>query len=131
MTAKYIFLVVLFAIGAVGVASGAELRLKSQARCATGIVRLSDVADIHTAEDWQKEQLSAIELGPAPATGGRRYIRSREIQDALWMRGVNLSLHQISGSDRIEVIGPGEPVTVEKPTMRIDDGSRERAKRTI
>src|SRR5436190_6728807 len=125
MTAKYIFLVVLFAIGAVGVASGAELRLKSQARCATGIVRLSDVADIHTAEAWQQEQLAAIELGPAPATGGRRFIRSREIQDALWMRGVNLALHQFSGSDRIEVIGPGDPVPTEKPAIRVDEAARD------
>lgn len=131
MTAKNMILVGLFAFSAVGVAGGAELRLKTQARCATGIVRLSDVAEIHTAEDWQKEQLGAIELGPAPTTGSRRFIRSREVQDALWMRGINLSLHQISGSDRIEVIGPGEPAAAAKPTARIDDSTRDRAKRTI
>jgi flagella basal body P-ring formation protein FlgA len=113
-------------------ALGAELRLKPQARCSTGVVRLGDVAEIHAAESWQREQLAAIELGPAPATGGRRYIRAREVQDALWMRGVNLAAHQLSGSERIEVIGPGEPVADSATTsVRIDEAARVRARRQV
>jgi flagella basal body P-ring formation protein FlgA len=121
----------MIALLACGIATAAELRLKPQARCSTGVVRLGDVAEIHAAEGWQYEQLAAIELGPAPATGGRRYIRAREIQDALWTRGVNLALHQISGSERIEVVGPGEPVLTNSTAARVDDAGRERIRRQV
>lgn len=113
-----------------GVVDGAEVRLKASARCKTGVVLLGDIADVFAAETWQTEQLRAIELGPAPSTGGRRYIKSREVQDALWMRGINLSTHQISGADRIEVTGPGETVTVDKPIYRPSSTQRERAEKT-
>jgi flagella basal body P-ring formation protein FlgA len=112
----------------------AEVRLKSQARCASGIVRLSDLADIHAAEAWQTEQLSKIEFGPAPATGTKRFIRAREVQDALFMRGLNLAEHRISGSDRIEVQGPGQPAPETKPakpTFRVDEAARDRAEQLV
>ncbi|MCE9606647.1 MAG: flagellar basal body P-ring formation chaperone FlgA [Planctomycetia bacterium] len=113
-------------------ADGAEVRLKAQARCRTGVVLLGDIAEVFAAEAWQTEQLRAIELGPAPSTGGRRFIRAREVQDALWMRGINLSSHQISGADRIEVTGPGEAVAaVDKPTFRPSSTQRERAEKTV
>jgi len=112
--------------------AAAELRLKSQARCSSGIVRLGDVADIFAAEAWQQEQLAAIELGPSPGLGARRYMRAREIQDALFLRGVNMSQHVLSGSERIEVIGPGEPVAAaSQPTVRIDQAARDRAEREV
>src|SRR4051812_3736629 len=113
-----------------GAVEGAEVRLKASARCKTGVVLLGDIADVFTAETWQTEQLRAIELGPAPSTGGRRFIKAREVQDALWMRGINLSTHQISGADRIEVTGPGETVTVDKPIYRPSTTQRERAEKT-
>lgn len=113
-------------------ADGAELRLKQQARCSTSVLRLGDVADVFAAEAWQVEQLTAIELGPAPATGTKKFVRAREVQDALWMRGVNLAEHRLSGVDRVEVIGPGNPVaTPEKPLPRLDDSSRERALKQV
>lgn len=109
-------------------ARGAELRLKPQARCNSSVLRLGDIAEVFAAEGWQADQLKAIELGPAPSTGTKRFVRAREVQDALWMRGLNLAEHRISGTDRVEVIGPGAAVvTQEKPQPRLDDGSRERA----
>lgn len=130
---KTVTAVVLFAAAlcVVADADAAEVRLKPQARTKTGIVMLGDVADVFAAEAWQTEQLRAIELGPAPATGGKRFIKSREVQDALFMRGINLSSHQISGADRIEVIGPGEVVATEKPVYRASNTQRERAVKTV
>lgn len=126
------FLVVAVAVVACDFAGAAELRLKPQARCSAGVVRLGDVADIHAAEAWQHEQLAAIELGPAPASGSRKFIRAREVQDALWMRGVNLAEHRLSGSDRIEVVGPVEPVAeAAPPPTRIDAAARDRANRKL
>jgi len=115
----------------VGASRGAEVRLKPQARCTTGVVKLGDIAEVFAAEAWQTEQLRNIELGPAPATGGRRFIKAREVQDALFMRGINLSSHQISGAERIEVTGPGEAVSTEKTTYRPSTTQRERAEKTV
>lgn len=131
MNIRYsIIAILLFAAAAA--ADGAEVRLKPQARTKSGIVMLGDVAEVFAAEAWQTEQLRAIELGPAPATGGRRFIKAREVQDALFMRGINLSSHQISGADRIEVTGPGEVVAVaEKPAYRASSTQRERAEKTV
>lgn len=125
--------IVLFAAAALlaGAVEAAEVRLKGQARTKTGVVLLGDVAEVFAAEAWQTEQLKAIELGPAPATGGKRFIKSREVQDALWMRGINLSSHQISGADRIEVTGPGEAVGSDKPAFRPSTTQRERAEKTV
>lgn len=108
---------------------GAELRLKPQARASSGVVRLGDVAEIHAAEAWQRDQLAAVELGPAPASGSRKYVRAREVQDALWMRGVNLAEHRLSGAERIEVLGPDD--SAEPATTRLDAGSRDRAARVL
>jgi flagella basal body P-ring formation protein FlgA len=131
---KTITAIVFFAAAmcVVAEAGAAEVRLKPQARTKTGIVMLGDIADVFAAEAWQTDQLRAIELGPAPATGGRRFIRSREVQDALFMRGINLSSHQISGADRIEVTGPGEVAApAEKPAYQASSTQRERAEKTV
>lgn len=134
MNVRYpIFTILLFVAAAFAVADAdaAEVRLKPQARTKTGIVLLGDVADVYAAEEWQTEQLRAIELGPAPATGGKRFVKAREVQDALFMRGINLSSHQISGAERTEVTGPGEVVSVETPVYRATSTQRERAEKTV
>lgn len=130
MNHNFIFIVIAVVLAACGLAPGAEVRLKPQARASAGVIRLGDVAEIHAAEAWQHDQLAAIELGPAPAAGSRKFIRAREVQDALWLRGINVAEHRLSGSERIEVLGAGEPV-VETPTVRVDVASRDRAKRVL
>jgi flagella basal body P-ring formation protein FlgA len=116
-----------------GSISAAEVRMRAQARCSTGIVRLSDVAEIFSADPTQHEMLSVVELGPAPGTGSRRYIRAREVQDALFMRGIHLGEHSLSGSERCEVQGPAVPIAIEPPAkskFRVDEAARERASQT-
>lgn len=109
---------------------GAELRLKAQGRASSGIVTLGDVAEVFAADEFQAQQFRSIELGPAPAPGSRRFIRLREVQDALWARGFNLAEHRFTGVEQIELIGPGEPVTAVKRTFRATEAQYERAART-
>lgn len=125
-TIRVLLVAGLVACAAVGAARGAEVRLKAHARTSTSIVTLADVADVHAADEFQKQQLERIELGASPAPGSRRFVRMREVQDALWMRGINLALHQFSGVEQTEVIGPGEPVA-EKAAAPITNVERERA----
>ncbi len=110
--------------------SAAELRMKSQARCRSSIVVLADVAEVFAADEFQSAQLARIELGPAPAPGARRFVRAREVQDALWSRGINLADHRFTGVEQTEVIGPGEPVAEVKRTFEPTEAQKERAART-
>jgi flagella basal body P-ring formation protein FlgA len=121
-----VLIAALVAAVANGSVDAAEVRLKPQAKCRTNVVLLGEVAEIFAADEFQRSQLSGIELGPAPLAGNRRLLRIREVQDALWMRGINLSLHQFSGAETTEITGAGEtPVAAGAPALT--SSSRERA----
>lgn len=90
----------------------AELRLKQQCRPACAVVTLGDVAEIFTADDQAAALLAAVELFPAPPPSQQRFIRLRELQDLLILRGVNLTEHRFSGSSQVAIAG-GDPVCVE------------------
>jgi flagella basal body P-ring formation protein FlgA len=88
---------------AAGQVQAAELRLRAECRCTQSLVRLGDVAEIHAADAEHARELEAIELFPTPSPGQQRYVRAREIQDLLALRGLNLSQHRLSGASRVQV----------------------------
>lgn len=110
--------------------AAAEIRLKAQTRCRSSIVLLGDVAEVFAADEFQAAQLMRLELGPAPGVGSRRFVRAREVQDALWSRGLNLADHRFTGVEQSEVVGPGEPVVEGKRAFHPTEAQRERAVRT-
>lgn len=85
------------------VCNAAEIRLRGECQCASGLVRLGDVAEIHAADATESAQLAGIELCAAPTAGSKSFIRAREIQDLLALRGLNLSKHRLSGASQVEV----------------------------
>jgi flagella basal body P-ring formation protein FlgA len=85
--------------------AAAELRLRAESTASGPVVKLGDLAEIIAADPRQAETLSAIELFPAPAAREQRFVRLREIQDLLLLRGVNLAEHQFSGSSQVTVSG--------------------------
>ena len=85
--------------------SAAEIRLNSECRPEAAVVTLGDVATIHALDQEAVDKLTSLELFPAPAPGGRRFVDVRQIQDMLFRRGVNLAEHHISGSSQIAVLG--------------------------
>jgi flagella basal body P-ring formation protein FlgA len=104
---------ILLATLALGVESGraALLRLRSECQSRGAVVTLGDVAEISAADARQADTLAAIELFPAPPAPRQRFVRVREIQDLLLLRGVNLAEHQFSGSSQVTVLsqtGPAE-----------------------
>jgi flagella basal body P-ring formation protein FlgA len=72
------------------------------------VVTLGDVAEILAADARTAGELAAIELFPAPSTDRQRFVRVRQIQDALYLRGVDLAEHRFSGSSQI-VLGTEAP----------------------
>jgi len=86
-------------------ARAAELRLRSQCQSRGPVVTLGDVAEIFAVDPQQAETLAAVELFPAPAGPGQRFVRLRELQDLLLLRGVNLAEHRFSGASQIAITG--------------------------
>lgn len=101
---------VVCATAAVSLAPAAEIRFR--ARCATSaaVLTLGELAEIFSNDPNEARQLAAVELGPSPVPGQPRFVRVREIQDAMWAQRVNLPSHQFSGYGVIEVTRPVEKV---------------------
>lgn len=85
-----------------GWSQAAEIHLRSESQ-ASGIVRLGDVAEIHAADAGERQRLQSIELFPAPTVGGKAFVRAREVQDILALRGIDLGQHRLTGSSQIEI----------------------------
>ena len=86
-------------------APAAEFHLRSEVYSTGPVVTLADVAEIVTADLQKAATLGAIELFAAPPSGQRRFVRLREIQDILMMRGVSLLEHRFSGVSQVAVNG--------------------------
>lgn len=82
---------------------GAEIELRQRAIPKGEVVRLGDVARISAGDRATTAEFEAIELFTAPPTGGKRFVRLREIQDAMTARGVNLAQHTFSGASLVSV----------------------------
>jgi flagella basal body P-ring formation protein FlgA len=90
-------------LAAIKGASAAEIQLRSTAHPQGSLVVLGDVAEIFAREAQQAEDLKQAELFPAPALGSKRYVRMREVQDALELRGVSLAEHLFTGASQVAI----------------------------
>lgn len=118
-------LFVAFATG-LAVSGAAEIRLRTQCETSAAVLTLGELAEILSSDPAETSRLAAIELGPAPPPGQQRFVRVREIQDALWAQRVNLLEHQFSGYGLIAVTRaveqPPRPI-VEKARPVVDKDS--------
>ncbi len=94
--------------------SAAELHLRRECVCEAALVTLGDVAGIYANDADLVSRLSRVELFPAPAEGQSRLVRSREIQDILSQRGVDLRANRIAGASTVR-ISAAKPPAVEVP----------------
>lgn len=97
-------LVGLLALACCEPATAVEVRLRGQATCATGVVRLSDVADLH-GEAQEVATLTQVELLPAPQAGQEKRLSSRELHDLLELRGVDTTMHPVTGAASTVITG--------------------------
>ena len=91
------------------VAQAAELRLHSQCCVRGPLVTLGDVAEVCAADRQDAKSLAAVELFPTPVPGRTRFLRVREVQELLLLRGLNLTEHRFSGSSRVAISAADEP----------------------
>ena len=127
----------LFLLAAVVVAQsaaqGAELRLRAECTPTGAMVRLGDVAEVLANDTAVVAQLSTVELFPVPAAGAQRYVRLREVQDLLLLRGVNLAQHQFAGANQVLVRGAvgSHEEPEQAPTAAITRKATTRAREAI
>jgi flagella basal body P-ring formation protein FlgA len=87
------------------VASAAtELTIRESVTMSRSVVRLGDVAEVASDDAAQARQLSALPLMPAPASGGQRFLRKREIEDLLAAHGVDLRELRIAGAQQVTIV---------------------------
>lgn len=84
-------------------ADAAEVRLRSEAVCSGGIVRLKDVAEIVSADENEAAALAELQLFPVPSAGKTRNVRRGEIRELLALSDVNLKAITFSGAERLVV----------------------------
>lgn len=105
---------VMLAVVLSDMAAAAEIRLRAVCQPSSSLVTLADVAEIHANDNAEQEQLSGVQLFPAPVMGKSRFLAIRELQDLLRLRGVNLAQHVLSGASQTTVHSPVERVEVER-----------------
>jgi Chaperone for flagella basal body P-ring formation len=89
--------------------SAAEVRLRSSAVCASSVVRLADIAEIHAAEPDLSAALSDIPLCAAPAKGSERQFTQHEVRQLLALSGVEAAT-QVTGSERVAILTEGSGI---------------------
>jgi flagella basal body P-ring formation protein FlgA len=109
MTCTRILLALIITVSRGSVAGSAEIQLRATAQPAGPLLLLGDVAEIFARDAQQADELKQVELFPAPAIGGKRYVRMREVQDVLELRGISLSEHTFSGASQVVVSVEAEP----------------------
>jgi flagella basal body P-ring formation protein FlgA len=115
---------------AAGSGRAALFRLRTECRSRGPVVTLGDVAEIVAADPQQADVMAALELFPAPSSPQQRFVRLREIQDLLLLRGVNLAEHQFSGSSQVTVLAPDMPAE-SKPEPRLSPAAAATANRRV
>jgi flagella basal body P-ring formation protein FlgA len=121
---------VILATGAISVAHGGEIRLRHECQVSGSLVLLGDVAEVLASDPRQAKELANIELFPTPQAGQKRFVRAREIQDALQLRGVNLAEHRISGASQVEIVLATEPAAPAAP-LAVSSTALRQAKRAV
>ena len=103
-------------------AGAAEVRLKSEAVCSGGVVRLKDVAEITSANENEAAALAELQLFPVPSAGKPRNVRRGEIRELLALSDVNLNVITWSGAEKLVVressLGPLRKPVLSWPPLR-------------
>lgn len=94
----------------------AEIRLRPRCEVAQSLVTLGDVAEVFATDSGQGQRLANVELFPAPPPGKARFVRLREVEDLLVLRGINLLGHRFSGAGQVEIIRAGPVAAAPAPS---------------
>lgn len=93
----------------------AVIDVKSIGPAKSGLIRLSDIADIDAADPQLQRQLAAVTLGPAPAAGRKMRITQQTIRQRLLAQGINLTDIEFTGQSVVLIESPAEAKTAPQP----------------
>jgi len=97
-----------------------EVRLKSEARCAGSLVRLSDIAEIDPATSADATALGDLVLFPVPGAGKSRQLRGQELRELLALCGVEAGEVTLSGAESVVIhAGAAETTTIIRPALHL------------
>ena len=88
-------------LAAVGQASAAEIRLRSEASPAGPVVRLGEIAEIFAADPERADVLRSVELFPAGSGRAPRTVAARDVQELLFLRGFSPAECRVSGASHV------------------------------
>ncbi len=108
-------IVVVFASNALATV---DVKLRDRVEPHGSVVRLSDVAEIATADRQVARQLGALPLMPAPAPGTELFLRTREIEDVLAAQGVDVGTLRFFGAQQV-VVAPFEKTSVSSRVVQV------------
>lgn len=97
----------------------ADVVLRQRAVAHGPVLRLGDIADVHAASPRELQTLITTPLGPAPRT--RQFMRTAEVRDILYGRGVDLRNVRFSGAALVEIGGPGQSAAPASLKLTKDD----------
>lgn len=80
-----------------------EVRLRSQTRCASAVVRLGDLAEIFSDDLHLADILADIPLRPAPARDVVQTLSRQEVQQLLVLSGVAPAGLFLTGSEQVRI----------------------------
>ena len=97
-------------------AGAAEFQLRSEVHPQGAVVTLGDVAEVYANDSRQVNQLTTLELFPAPPAGAKKVVHVRDVQEFLELRGMPRSQQHWSGASQTTVqVGGSIAAKVERP----------------
>jgi hypothetical protein len=115
------------ASAAPGASATAEVRLRSTAGCSAAVVRLADVAEIHTDDVRLGEALAEIPLCPAPTGGSTRSLSQHDVRQLLALSGVEKKTAQVTGSAAVAISAQGTRPLAQGRPLLVASGVRQAA----
>ena len=95
--------------------AAAEIHLKRKCECSGTVVRLRDVATIHSRDRQEVALLSKVELMEVPAGCQSRAVTHYEIRDILEKHGFDFRRFRLSGASRVQLTWADVAVSERKP----------------
>jgi hypothetical protein len=84
-----------------------ELQFRSHAEVAAPLVKLGDLAEVHTSSPEEARWVTELELFPAPRSGRARVVTRQEILETLLRRGFSRRQLLVSGASQTFVVATG------------------------
>ncbi|MBA2117087.1 flagellar basal body P-ring formation chaperone FlgA [Bremerella alba] len=110
-------IMVALVISTAAMAQSSQVVLKSSSMIGGPLVRLGDVADIEVQDSNLREELTDMELMPAPGKDHSTYLTINDIRSILAARGISSDKVAVTGSNRVRMEAASIEETIENAAV--------------